>query len=47
MRKIPVEEKRVKIKVDFETAFALLWRMYVLMFGIGIILGLLMVIFDL
>jgi len=40
-KQIKVEQENVKIKVDFETVWAFVWRFYVIAFGIAFTIGML------
>lgn len=46
MKKIQVEQEGVKIKVDFQTVWAFVWRYYAIVFGIGFAIGILVSIFS-
>ena len=46
MKKITVENEGVKIKVDFSTVWAFMWRNYAIVFGIAFAIGILTTIFS-
>ena len=46
MKKIQVENEKVEIKVDFKMVLAFMWRAYVILFGIGFAIGIVVTMFS-
>lgn len=44
-KQIKVKQEELKVKVDFGTVWALMWRAYVILFGIGFTIGILVSMF--
>ena len=46
MKKVQVENEKVEINVDFKMVWEFMWRAYVILFGIGFAIGILVSMFS-